>query len=287
MRYAFFGTDEFSLGVLEELTKSGFKPSLIVTMPDAPKGRGRVLTPPPIKIWSGQNNVPILQPEKLDKDFCHKLSVMGYELFVVASYGKIIPKNILDLPKHKTLNVHPSLLPRLRGASPIQTAILSEETTGVSIMRLDEKMDHGPIVDQEVVEFPSWPIPATELEDKLAHEGGKLLAHILPDWIPGNIEEQEQDEDQATYTKKITKEEGLISLSDSGELNYRRFLAYQPWPGTYFFANKGGQEIRVLIKDATLENGKFNILKVLPEGKKEMSFSDFSRNYPLGHLASK
>ncbi|MCI0542427.1 methionyl-tRNA formyltransferase, partial [bacterium] len=122
-QFIFFGTPDFAVGVLEELEKKGLLPSFVVTAPDKPKGRGLVLTPPPVKVWAEARGIKILQPEKLDQNFIAELKKYSWDLFVVAVYGKIIPKEILLLPKHGALNVHPSLLPRLRGASPIQSAI--------------------------------------------------------------------------------------------------------------------------------------------------------------------
>jgi len=125
--FVFFGTPEFAVSILEELKDAKIVPSLIVTAPDKPKGRGLVLTPPPVKIWAQLHNIPVVQPAKLDNDFTEKLKNSSYKLFVVAAYGKIIPKAVLDIPTNGTLNVHPSLLPKYRGASPIQSQILADE----------------------------------------------------------------------------------------------------------------------------------------------------------------
>ncbi len=190
-------------------------------------------------------------------------------------HGKIIPQNILDIPAHKTLNVHPSLLPKLRGASPIQSAILEEEKTGVTIMRLDEKMDHGPIVAQKELQDENWRTPYGALEKTLGEMGGSLLSEILPDWVSGKIVETEQKHEDATYTKKIEKTDGLISLNDDAEKNLRKIKAFSVWPGTYFFTQHKGKEIRVIITDAEKIDGKLEIKKVIPESKKEMSYRDF------------
>jgi len=143
----FFGTSRFSVIVLEELKKAGIMPELVVTAPDTPQGRKLILTPPPVKAWAQENGVKFLQPQKLDDSFIGQLSKVNAQLFLLASYGKIIPQKVLDLPQHGTLNVHPSLLPKYRGPSPIQSQILADDkNVGVSIILLDEKMDHGPIV---------------------------------------------------------------------------------------------------------------------------------------------
>lgn len=283
-QFVFFGTSRFSLIVLDELKHAGIVPELIVTAPDKPQGRNLVLTSPPVKTWAEQNNVPFLQPAKLDDAFIDKLQAISYKLFLVASYGKIIPQKILDLPEHGTLNVHPSLLPKYRGPSPIQSQVLADEKDiGVSIMLLDEKMDHGPIVAraQCIVDNTQkeggWPPNAKELEELLARQGGALLAKTIPEWLAGSITPQEQEHDKATYTKKITKEDALLDLAGDPYKNFLKIRAYGPWPGTYFFVEKKGAKIRVLIKDATFENGVLTITRVIPEGKKEVSYEDFLR----------
>ena len=275
--FAFFGTSEFSVGVLEALKKKRLSPSLIITVPDAPKGRKLLLTPPPVKMWAQKNNIRIAQPKKLDRDFANKLKAKSYNLFIVASYGKIIPASIFEIPTHKTLNVHPSLLPRLRGASPIQGAILEENETGVTIMRIDAEMDHGPIIAQEKVPMEPWPTRADILENILAQKGGALLADVLPKWIAGKMTAKEQAHSKATYTQLVKKKDGLIEVEENPEKNWKKFLAYTQWPGVYFFTERNRKKIRVIIKDAVYNKEKFLITRVLPEGGKEMSYDDFLR----------
>lgn len=291
INFTFFGTDNFSILVLNELKKSGFLPSLLITVPDKPKGRKLVLTPPEVKIWAEKNKIKYIQPKSLREEknpgIIDEIKSHGAnDLFVVASYGKIIPQNILDIPEHKTLNVHPSLLPRLRGPSPIESAILTEGENGVTIMRLDADMDHGPIVAQKkIISWQGWPgvsgvepPPYAEtLEKILGEEGGKILAEIIPDWIAGKISETEQNHDMATFCKKIEKTDGEINLSDSAEKNLRKIRAFHKWPTAYFFADHMGKKIRVIIKKARIENGELVIERVVPEGKKEMDYSDFKK----------
>ncbi|MFA5934164.1 MAG: methionyl-tRNA formyltransferase [Candidatus Paceibacterota bacterium] len=278
-KIAFFGTPDFAVIILDELKNLGFIPSIVITAPDKPKGRHLLMTPPPVKIWAKKNNVPVLQPEKLDDTFLHKLSTESYDLFVVAAYGIIIPLKILKLPKSGTLNVHPSLLPKYRGSSPVESVILAgDKETGVTIMKLDDQMDHGHIVAVEKISL-SGEEKSGELENLLAHSGGTLLAQTIPLFISGDIIPIEQNHTQATFTKKIKKEDGLLDLDDDQEKNYRKFLAYDVWPGTYFFFDVGDKKIRVIIKDADFTDGKFVIKKVLPEGKKEMTYDDFLRGH--------
>ncbi|HEY0220622.1 MAG TPA: methionyl-tRNA formyltransferase, partial [Candidatus Paceibacterota bacterium] len=216
VNFAYFGTGNLSVIVLEELKKKSFLPKLIVTVPDKPQGRKMILTASRAKIWAQKENIPFLELDSLKNpdtvDLIKKYSDC-YDLFLVVSYGKIIPKNILDIPKYKTLNLHPSILPKLRGASPIKSAILNEDETGVSIMRLDEELDHGPIVFQEKINIENWPPYEEDLEKILGVIGGERFAEIIPSWIEGKIDEEEQDHSLATFCGKIKKTDAEINLS--------------------------------------------------------------------------
>ncbi len=282
MKYVYFGTPQFAATILDELNATGYLPTLIVTSPDKPAGRKLILTPSPVKKWATAHGIEVLTPEKLsDVRITEKLKEINAELFIVAAYGKIIPKSLLDLPSLGTINVHPSLLPLLRGPSPIESAITSGLTeTGVTIMKLDEEMDHGPIIAQEHFTEPldpKNPPKGSALEEQLAHEGGKLLAHILPNWISGTITAIPQDHTKATYCKKITKEDGLIQLDADPLVNISKIRAYDSWPGTYFFVEHNGKQIRVRITEAHIAGDKLSIDRVTPEGKKEMGYDDFKR----------
>lgn len=276
--FVFFGTSHFSVIVLDELKSAGYVPALVVTQEDKPQGRHMTITPPPVKVWAEQNNVPVIQPKSLkDVSVSSELSANSYDLFIVASYGKIIPQAILDIPKYQTLNVHPSLLPKLRGPSPIQGAILNELETGVTIMRLNSKMDEGPIVVQEKVLIPNWPPYANELEETLAHSGGALLAGVIPKWIDGSVTEIPQDDSLATYCKIIQKTDAQVDLSDSPEVNLRKIRAYVGWPNAYTHISHNGKELRLIVKSAHLEEGKLILDRIVPEGRKEMNWQDFER----------
>jgi len=283
LSFAFFGTSHISVIVLEELLHVGLKPSLIITAPPKQKGRGLTLTPSEVKIWADAHNISTIEPEKLNDECYEKLLAGNHELFVIASYGKIIPKKILDMPRYGTLNMHPSLLPKLRGASPLKGSILedvpvgSTYETGVSIMLIDEEVDHGPIVAQEEISIPNWPPKGSELERTLGVIGGKLLVKTIPEWIAGAITPRAQEHDQATYTKKVTKESGRIDLADDPARMYRKIRAFDVWPRTYFTTTRNGREIRVVVTDAKIEDGKLVPLRVIPEGKKEMNYEDFLR----------
>jgi methionyl-tRNA formyltransferase len=277
--FTFFGSSQFSIYVLDELEKAGFIPFAIVTTPDKPKGRKLVLSPTPVKEWGQKRNIKVYDPAKLDTFFTEELKKDNTDVFVVASYGKIIPGDIIFLPQYKTLNVHPSLLPKYRGASPLQSAILNDDKrTGITIMRIDEKMDHGPIVAQKEIMVTEW-IPYEQFEAMMGQEGGKLLSRILPQWISGEVTEKEQDHSIATHCSKITKEDGELDLSADPYINFRKIQAYNLWPQAYFFINHQDKKLRVKVTKASFAAGKLVIEKVIPEGGKEISYTDFERGY--------
>jgi len=265
MKFAFFGTPEVAEKTLEILKQNNLLPSLVITAPDKPKGRKLIITPPPVKVWAEKNNIPVLQPEKL-KELEDKLK--DYDLFIVVAYGKIFPEWLINLPKYGTLNIHYSLLPKYRGAAPVQAAILNGETeTGVTIQKMVYELDAGPIVAEEKVKIePNEKTP--ELLEKLAKIGGNLLVKILPDYLAGKIKPKEQV-GEPSFCPKIKKEDGLINLNDNPIKNYNKFRAFYEWPRTYFF--KDGK--RIIITDAELKDGKFVIKKIIPEGGKEIDYS--------------
>ncbi len=238
-KFVFFGSSRFSTFVLEELEKAGYSPILNITSAKGPL------------------------PELPEPD-----------LFIVASFGKIIPQNVLDLPKLGSINVHPSLLPEMRGPAPIQNLILGKGETGITIIKMDSEMDHGPILAQERIQITPWPDHYDVVEEKLARAGGQLLVKVLSE----PFSEIPQDHESATYNKMIKKEDGLLDLNADAETNYRKVLAYSTWPQAYFFfKKKTGDEVRVVVKDAEVRNGVFTPLKVIPAGKKEMVWDDFLR----------
>jgi len=270
LKIAYFGTNEYSTIILDALKKDGLEPTVIITTPDRPQGRKLQLTPSPVKVWADENGIQTLQPEKLDADFRAELQEISdeWDVFVVAFYGLLLPGKVLEIPKHQTLNVHPSLLPLYRGPAPVEQTMLEDaKDTGVTIIRMDKGMDSGPIVDQKFVSFKKWP-DKPEVFEKLATVGGDLLVKVIPEWIKGNIDEQEQDHDGATVTKKIEKKNGELNLGDDPYLNFLKYKAYKPWPGTFFF--KDG--MRMKITEAEFSDGKFIVKRVIPEGKKEVEY---------------
>ncbi|MBI2100855.1 MAG: methionyl-tRNA formyltransferase [Candidatus Vogelbacteria bacterium] len=272
--FVFFGTDEFARAMLETLTALNCSPILIVTTPDAPTGRGHKLKPPVVKVWAEARHIPYLQPKNLRSDLETSLrsDLVRKKLFLVASYGKILPPEILSLPHRGVLNIHPSLLPKYRGPTPIQSAILAGETeTGITIMLVDEKVDHGPILQTKSLKLEAKSF--IQARDQLAKIGAQLFVEILPDWLAGKIVPRPQDHSQATDTKKFKKTDGLIDLTDDSLINYRKFLALNPWPGTYCFLNHQ----RLIITGAEFANGQFIITRVKPAGRREMPYADFQR----------
>ncbi len=279
----FWGTSRFSVIVLNEMMSEGVLPSLIITAPPKPKGRHLKFASSEVKIWADAHGIHTLEPNEIkSNEFAQTLGT-HWDLFIVASYGKIIPRPLLDTPKHGTLNVHPSLLPKLRGASPIQSAILEDVPVGstheasVTIMQIDEEVDHGDIVAQETIKILNWPPKGSELEEVLGILGGKLLVKTITDWIAGNITRRTQDHEKASYSKKMTKGSGHIDLSDDPARIYRKIRAFDIWPRAYFITKRSGREIRVVVTDAKIEEGKLIPLRVIPEGKREMSYAEFLR----------
>lgn len=277
-RFAFFGTGTIALRVADELLKTGFTPELVVSAPDKPQGRGLEIAGCPVAEWAREHDLALYQPERINVDALDLLRSEEWDVFIVADYGMILPRPLLEIPARGTLNMHPSLLPRLRGPSPITSAILTDErNTGVTIMQLDEEMDHGPIIAQKPVALPEWPAHARDLEEILSREGGRLLAQILPHWIASEIQAQEQNHDIATYTKKFTKADGLLDLAADPYHNLLKIRAFEGWPGTYAFFERTGKTVRVQILDAHIANDALVIERVKPEGKGEMSYDEFVR----------
>jgi len=281
IKIGFFGTPPHAVTTLEALASASYQIAFVVTTPDRAVGRGLVMTPTPVKIWALGRNIPIFQPENLKDAACAtELSKFNCDAFVVIAYGKIIPEEILNIPNGKSINIHGSLLPKLRGASPIETAILEDmKETGVTLIKMDSKMDHGPIVAIEKVAYEPWPPKVEVLRKVIVDKGNELLVSVLPGWIAGEIKEQEQDHSQATIARKITKEDALVDLSGDPYLNFRKIQAYHEWPVAYFLFKAGTKDIRVKITQVSFKDGKLEIQKVIPEGKNEMSYKDFLSGY--------
>lgn len=316
--FIFFGSSRLSVIVLDELMKRGIRPSAIVTTPDKPKGRKLILTPPEAKVFGDANGIPVFQLAKLNADAVETLHAFmaehaGIRYFLVASYGLIIPQSALDLMPNRILNIHPSMLPEYRGATPIQQALIDDRSdTGVSIMQIDAQMDHGPVFlqekrkDAEIAEknasARTWPKRYADLEEELARQGARMIADNISAILDGSLAPNDQDHAKATFTKKIEKADGEISIAGdaligaAGRKAFLKFNAYYEWPSTYFFIkNKtatdtdenasNAKPIRIKITDAewdaTAHNGagEMKILKVIPEGQKETLWSEYKKKF--------
>ena len=278
LRTVFFGTPPFVTHVLDALFDAGLTPTLTVTASEKPQGRGLLPKPSAVKVWAQEHGVPVWEPEKIDEEFIKQIKMESWDVFIVAGYGKILPQELLDIPKHGTLNVHPSLLPKFRGPSPIESQILLDtKEIGVSVILLDQETDHGPILAQASFTPEPWPIKRRVLEELLWKKGGEILAETIPSYIEGKTLPTPQNHNDATFTPKLSKEDGLVDLSGDAYKNYLKFCAYEGWPGTYFFTLRNGIKIRVKIAAAEFANGEFRVLRVIPEGKKEMDYTDFLR----------
>ena len=283
-KIAFFGGEPLGPPCLQALINAGLSPALVVCNPDRKSGRGQQLQAPRSKEIARAHSLPVFQPESYkDEAAITVLTETDWDLFVVVAYNFILPEWLLALPKHGVINMHPSLLPKLRGASPIRSAILHDrrDELGISIMLMDEQMDHGPLLMQTPLTLNEWPIAGPFLDDMLAEIGGELLAITIPKWTEGDITPVPQDHDEATYTKKFEKADAELTLDPgnlpTGDEAYQTFLKINAFAGVAdcFFMQSGK---RVKIKAAVLgKDGQLQLLRVTPEGKSEMEFGDYLR----------
>ena len=299
MRIVFMGTPEFSVPPLEYLIKSEYQVVGVYTQPDKPTGRGRTLEQLPVKRVALQHGLELFQPVKLrNPDEVARLAALKPDLILVAAFGQILPQSVLDIPKFGCLNIHPSLLPEYRGATPIPAAILAgDKETGVTIMLMDAGMDTGPIISQIIVGIE--PDDTTEsLTTRLAQAGVRLLGEALPLWFEGSLKPKPQDGSKATYTKPVTKDDGTIDWQMSAVEISRRIRAFHPWPGCYTWWQ--GKLLKVLEavalhKEGSLTPGKvvdlasgqpavvgvetgdgiLGLLRIQLEGKRALTASEF------------
>ncbi|GAP14449.1 methionyl-tRNA formyltransferase [Longilinea arvoryzae] len=244
VRIVFMGSPDFALPTLAALEKY-YSVVGVVTQPDRPAGRGRVLTPPPVKQLAMQLGIEVIQPLKLrEPEAQQKLAAWAPDVIIVAAFGQILRKPVLELAPHGCVNVHASLLPRWRGAAPIQAAILAGDAeTGVTIMRMDAGIDTGAILRQRATSILDQDT-AGSLSDRLADDGAKLLIETLPDYLAGKITPQPQDETRSTYASMLAKEQGQLDFSRPAIELERQVRAFIPWPGAYTFFQ--GELLKVL-----------------------------------------
>ena len=281
IRTVFFGTPEFAVPFLNALANDpSFDVVSVVTRPDEEAGRGHALTAPPVRVAAEASGIPVYQPATLKSDEALKmLSDMRADVFVVFAYGRIIPKAVLELPRLGCVNVHPSLLPKYRGPTPIQSAIAKgDKETGVSIMLLDKGMDTGPILAQEKIILAADETQGS-LTEKIKQLGPALLIETIKKYVASKIEPQPQDDSQAVICKMLSRDAGKIDWSESAERIEQKIRAYFPWPGTWTEFSHNGKNIRVKILKAKLNNGQLELLEVQPEGGAVMPYEAFVRGY--------
>ena len=239
------GTPVFAVPVLEALVSAGHEVAAVYSRPDRPSGRGKRTSPTPVKEAALAMGIPVGQPPSLrSSEVQAELTALAPEVIVVAAYGLFLPRDVLDLPRHSCLNIHPSLLPKLRGPSPVSTAIVEgETTTGVTIMLMDEGLDSGPILAQRRTPVGEGET-AEALTARLFEMGAGLLVEVLPGWAEGRIQARPQDESSATNTKLLTRDDGRIDWTMSAEQIARRVRGYAPWPGTH--TSWGGKTLKII-----------------------------------------
>ncbi len=274
-KFAYFGTPYVATDTLAILMERGFSPAVVVSSPDARKGRGMELAPSSLSAFALEHGLTLLRPESLDQEAITAIREYGCDYAIVVAYGKIFPNELIAAFPKGVLNIHYSLLPKYRGASPVEGVLLNGETvTGVTIQKMVQELDAGDVLAQKEVAID--PLETTrELRPRLIREGAEVLADILPPFAEGTLTSVPQDHDAATFSGKIVKEDGLLDLAGDAQTNWNTYRAYAESPGTYFFADKGGKKIRVKIKTALYENGAFVPDRIVPEGKKEMNYADF------------
>lgn len=272
-RFAFFGTPYVARDTLARLVEHGYVPSVVITSPDAHQGRGLMLTPSPTKAWAAEHDIPVMTPDVLTKEVVANIAEYGCEYALVVAYGKIFPQMLIHAFPKGVLNIHYSLLPKYRGASPVEAALLAGETvTGVSIQKMVKQLDAGDVlVTREVAIDPDE--TTRELRPRLIEAGAELLIETLPSFISGTAKFTPQDASQATTCGKIAKEDGELDFPGNAEANWNKYRAYAESPGTFFYMVRDGKPFRVKVKTAQYRHGTFTPQRVVPEGKKETDYA--------------
>lgn len=302
MRVIFMGSPAFAVLPLEYLVLNRHHLVAVYTQPDRPAGRGRALAPSPVKRKALECRLPVMQPARLRRpEAVAELAGFRPDVLVVAAFGQILPESVLAIPRHGCLNIHPSLLPRFRGASPIAAAILAgDEFTGVSIMLMDGGMDTGPVLGRAQIPISGRDTTGS-LTAKLSCIGAQLLLEVLPRWLKGELTPRPQDEAEVSYCRQISKEDGEINWQLPAIDIWRRVRAYNPWPGS--FTGRQGRRLKIIEAVPVSEGegvsvgrvvtlppaggiavpafgvgtgqGILGILKVQLEGKRVISAADF------------
>lgn len=269
MKFVFFGTPNVASETLARLIESGFVPSLVVTNPDRPRGRGQQLSASPVKELALAHNLPVITPERLDAEVLKSIESVGADSAVVVAYGKIFSDELINLFPKGVINVHYSLLPKYRGAAPLEAALLNnDKETGVTLQKMVRELDAGDIVAAVTVSIePSD--TARSLRPRLISEGAELLVSNLPGYFGGEIVVHPQDVNLVTFAPKYNKADGELDLSLLGLNSWSKFRAFNDSIGTYFF--KDGKRFKITAAHLG-EHGEFVIDRVIPEGKKEIEY---------------
>ncbi|MDD5464722.1 MAG: methionyl-tRNA formyltransferase [Candidatus Moranbacteria bacterium] len=299
LRIVFMGTPKISAEILQALLQDKYNIIGVYTQPDKKVGRKQILEKSPVKILAEENGIPVFDPRRLDDEAIAKLREQNPDLIVLIAYGKILPQAVLDLPRLGAVNIHPSLLPKFRGPSPIQSALLAgEKITGTTIMLMDAGIDTGGILQQEQIDITDTET-YFELEKKLTDLSIRNLLKVLPKWIGGEIQPQKQVDSKASYCKMIRKEEGQINWNAPAEIIFNKYRAFRSWPGIFatwndkrlklnaieivaenFTAHKIGEifqnENSVFVQTGS---GAIELKEVQLEGKSAAKISDFVNGY--------
>lgn len=302
MKVIFMGTPDFAVGILEAVIKAGHEVTLAVTQPDKPKGRGKSMQPPPIKVCAISHNIPVFQPVRIREPQA-LAELDGYEadIIVVAAFGQILPKAVLDRPRYGCINVHASLLPKYRGAAPIQWAVINgEEKSGVTIIRMNEGIDTGDMIAKTEVLLEEGETGGS-LHDKLAKAGAELCVKAMQAIEAGTAVYEKQDDSRSSHTRMLKKQLGCIDWNQSAEEIERFIRGLNPWPSAYtYFGQKvlkvwrahieegiagavPGQIARVSASELIVQTGKgsLSIDELQLEGKKRMRTPDFLRGFSI------
>jgi methionyl-tRNA formyltransferase len=298
-RIIFMGTPDFSVPILRQIIQDGYELIAVVTQPDRPVGRKKILTPPPVKIEAEKQGIPVYQPEKISRgEELAPILALNPDLVVTAAFGQILPKALLEAPRFGCINVHASLLPDLRGGAPIHYSIIQgKEKTGVTIMYMAEKLDAGDILTQIEVPILENDNVGT-MHDKLSAAGSKLLSETIPQLLEGNLSPITQVEERATYAPNIKREQEKIDWARAGEEVYNHVRGLNPWPVAYTTFNGHVMKIWQALKIATCTSGEpgtiidiesdgftvatgnetaIKIIELQPSGKKKMTAEQYLR----------
>lgn len=271
--FAYFGSPLVASDTLAFLLDHGYRPTIVVTPPDARQGRGMELAPTPTRLLAETEGIPVLAPEKLDAKALGNIRAYACEYALVVAYGKILPEELIKSFSKGVLNIHYSLLPKYRGAAPLEAALLAGDTqTGVTIQKMAKELDAGDIIAQQALHIAPEDTAAV-LRPKLVELGAKLLVDTLPAYLAGGVVPVPQDTRKVSFAHKRKKEDGELKLADAPKVNWAKYRAYNDTIGTYFFDPPAGGGKRMKITKAVFKNGKFIIERIIPEGKRETTYT--------------